>query len=93
MKQEEITIIEKRSPTYVTWSVMWKIIVGLVALAGWVYGVRATAIADQFSAQDKKIESITDSLNEHIRIQNQNELQEAQSLGRIEQALGITPKK
>ena len=93
MKQEEIIITDKRPSAYVTWSILWKVLVGLIALAGWVYGVRATAIADQFSAQDKKIDSAVSALNEHIKIQNSNDLIEAQSLGRIEQALGITKTK
>jgi hypothetical protein len=63
------------------------------SIIGFVYNVRASSVEAQFDSQDQRMGRITETLNTHIKIQNENDLKIAESLGEIKSALGITTKK
>jgi len=71
----------------VRWPVFTFIILGIITFGGFAYKIRADALEAQFSAEDMKIAELRADFNKHIEVQIKNELQIANSLGRIEYAL------
>ena len=89
MKQEEITVINKSSNGYVKWGMLCWILGGIIGFASFAYAIRVDSSDKQFEDVNKQILNLRNDFNKHIETQNINDLKVAQSLGRIEQALGI----
>lgn len=74
---------------YIRWTYFIWIIGGLIAFAGFIYGIRAKAIEKEFENTNKNVEIIRQTFEQHLDKQIEAELKTAAALAEIKQALKI----